>query len=835
MKIKVIKESDDTFSMSRKAGAADTMPISRNDTVVDEPNPNREEEEAALKAYSSRNSSPILHLRNAGFDNVDFIGRGQYGYVYSADHPSGREMAVKAVQKDNDGHDREIRAYKTIGEARSQSKQIAKHFPLIYTVDTDSHDQYSFIAMERLTDEGPYADILKDIFMGPESMVTPRGDLIARGAWKDLSKRIKMYFNNDEAREKIIDKVFEGTPDDFIEEIKIWSRSWQNWRSIMPRSEEDYSGFDRTPTELAKKFVTRLIAMTKSGKAPDLPDSEDLAPLIKAMRSGYYYDALEIMEKEIKRLQDAPQQGQQYTRDRALSDFYKKTYNRFYQTGVWLDQMIDEYVLYNDREALQDEFGGLKREFEEEPWMVYFVLGALKKLKEYRPTETDPVWQDVKKGKPVEDFYWRWQTSIVNGWINFIRKGAPIGIFHKPEPEREDRGGQPDEIADTYEEVRSIKKALDELERVTGLAARDMHDKNVMMRPIDGSIVIVDVGMFKPRSEIKSRFQRMANEGKTILQERFYNETVDFDFDFDDFEPKTALHPSFWQKTSLFDQISTNLKSIAQEFAEDIGIAEDLEDIWFVGSLASFNWHKKSDIDLHLVVDFAKISKDEDMVEEMMRLQRMRWNDDHNIRFYGHEVEIYIQDVDHKGNYAGIYSLKSDKWLKEPKKENPIIDFSAISTKAASLASEINEIYTLYRKNYVNEAHRQAEGMKKKIREMRQVGLDGEGTYSVENLTFKLLRNNGFLKKLSSIRDNSYDIMMSVGQKPVITLNIANNLEEKKKKRKKKRKSKVTYPRNPRSKGGYTGKTHWHVGSWWYNGTSGDSGGSIGGDGGGGE
>ena len=30
------------------------------------------------------------------------------------------------------------------------------------------------------------------------------------------------------------------------------------------------------------------------------------------------------------------------------------------------------------------------------------------------------------------------------------------------------------------------EKHLNELERITGLAARDMHDKNVMMRPIDG-------------------------------------------------------------------------------------------------------------------------------------------------------------------------------------------------------------------------------------------------------------------------------------------------------------------------------------------------------------
>ena len=107
--------------------------------------------------------------------------------------------------------------------------------------------------------------------------------------------------------------------------------------------------------------------------------------------------------------------------------------------------------------------------------------------------------------------------------------------------------------------------------------------------------------------------------------------------------------------------------------------------------------------------------------------------------------------------------------------------------------------------------------------------------YSVENLVFKVLRNNGFINKLSKIRENAYDFMHSIGETAGITLTITNNLEEKKKKRKKRKKAKVSYSRNPRSKGGYKGKTHWGVGGWWYNGTSGDSGGDGGGDGGGGE
>ena len=849
MKIKVVKEAAETFSLSRKGtGADDTI----SDVSFDEPaeDPDRTasmpvkpgadpdmsagEVERVLAQHAARNQTPIKHLEKAGFENVDFIGRGQFGFVYSADHPSGREMAVKAVKKNSDGHDREIRAYKTIGDARDKSDAIAKHFPLIYAVDSDTHDQFSFIAMERLTDEGPYADLVNDIFMGGEGLVHPRQDMMAYGAWKDLSRRMKTYFNNDTARDKIIDIVFAGTPDDYIQDIKAWARGWQQWRNIMPQ-EGDFISREPTansPRLKAQELTSRIISMVND---PDSDiDKEDIAPLLKALRTGYYYDALEIMQKQLKQA-STKSQSEMSSRDKILKKFYKKIYTRYYNTGVWLEQMIDEYVLFSDTGAFQDELGNLKREFEEEPWMVYFILGALKKLKDYRPDVVDPVWQDISKGDKVQDFYWARSSSIVSTWVDFIRKQSPIGIHNKPEPDRIERGGAPEEVGDAYEEAKSIRQALTELERMTGLAARDMHDKNVMMRPVDGSIVIVDVGMFKPRSEIKSRYQQDLNEDKTQLRERFYNEIQEFDFNFDDFRPKTALHPSFWQKDKLFGTVTDKLKKIASDFAKNTGIEDHLDDILIVGSLASYNWHKKSDIDLHLVMDFDKFDKNEDMVEELMRLHRMRWNDDHNIKIYGHDVEIYVQDIEHKGHYSGIYSLKDDKWLKNPKKEDPDIDFGAISSKAASYAAEINDINALFKKRYVSEAYMQADALKKKIRDMRQVGLDGEGTYSVENLAFKLLRNNGFMKKLGDIKENSYDILMSVGSSPVIRLNITDNLDEKKKKRRKKSKkgpTRVTYSRNPRSKKGYSGKNHWNVGGWWYNGSSG---GDSGGDGGGGE
>ena len=46
------------------------------------------------------------------------------------------------------------------------------------------------------------------------------------------------------------------------------------------------------------------------------------------------------------------------------------------------------------------------------------------------------------------------------------------------------------------------------------------------------------------------------------------------------------------------------------------------------------------------------------------------------------------------------------------------------------------------------------EKIKDKIKKMRQTGLDREGEFSTENLTFKILRNNGYLGKMVDMKND---------------------------------------------------------------------------------
>ena len=52
--------------------------------------------------------------------------------------------------------------------------------------------------------------------------------------------------------------------------------------------------------------------------------------------------------------------------------------------------------------------------------------------------------------------------------------------------------------------------------------------------------------------------------------------------------------------------------------------------------------------------------------------------------------------------------------------------------------------------------------IKDRIKRMRQAGLEKGGEYSVENLVFKTIRNNGYLEKLSSEKTSIIDKDLSL-------------------------------------------------------------------------
>jgi len=75
---------------------------------------------------------------------------------------------------------------------------------------------------------------------------------------------------------------------------------------------------------------------------------------------------------------------------------------------------------------------------------------------------------------------------------------------------------------------------------------------------------------------------------------------------------------------------------------------------------------------------------------------------------------------------------------------------------------KIDDIYDNYAEQQYDLAEKRADYIIKKIRNYRRAGLEKDGPYSIENLVFKVLRRNGYIKKLIDLRTNSYDKRMSV-------------------------------------------------------------------------
>lgn len=128
--------------------------------------------------------------------------------------------------------------------------------------------------------------------------------------------------------------------------------------------------------------------------------------------------------------------------------------------------------------------GKTKEMFQDAPWMLTFIIEQL-----------DALFQHENKM-----LFAQYHENIIAYWIEWFRKNSPIGLKDGSGDRWsgwEDKGPEYDEQWEVFKEIESIKKAISDLKNITGLGAYDMHDKNVMIRPQTGDIVIVDLGLFQ--------------------------------------------------------------------------------------------------------------------------------------------------------------------------------------------------------------------------------------------------------------------------------------------------------------------------------------------------
>jgi predicted nucleotidyltransferase len=218
----------------------------------------------------------------------------------------------------------------------------------------------------------------------------------------------------------------------------------------------------------------------------------------------------------------------------------------------------------------------------------------------------------------------------------------------------------------------------------------------------------------------------------------------------------TTLAPEAWQGNELKPEVRYKLLNAARMFIDSLEVPNfRLLDIVLTGSMANYNYTKFSDFDVHIVTQYSDLEC-EDLAETFYRAKKTIWNNEHDIIVRGHEVEMYVEDVDEPPVSAGVFSLLDNKWLKLPERKEPSIDDRAVNLKVADLTRRIDHV--IHSADDADDIRR----IQDKLRKMRRAGLDQGGEFSVENLAYKILRNLGYLDRLSKALDDQIDQGLSL-------------------------------------------------------------------------
>lgn len=226
---------------------------------------------------------------------------------------------------------------------------------------------------------------------------------------------------------------------------------------------------------------------------------------------------------------------------------------------------------------------------------------------------------------------------------------------------------------------------------------------------------------------------------------------------------RNTLCPKLWVtdngRVKLDTEVRISLLKIAQDFIKELRLNNEIEikatDIVIIGSITNYNWTQYSDVDLHIIADYSTLGMSKDDAQTLFDAIKRPWNETHNITMKGHDVELYVQDVEYTPTSASEYSVLHDKWLTPPVKEKPNFNVGLIKKKYKEYKNKIESLVS-------SNDEIGLKSLLDKLYKFRQAGLDSSGELSEENIVFKMLRAKGFLDKIKDNATKIYDKSVSV-------------------------------------------------------------------------
>lgn len=210
-------------------------------------------------------------------------------------------------------------------------------------------------------------------------------------------------------------------------------------------------------------------------------------------------------------------------------------------------------------------------------------------------------------------------------------------------------------------------------------------------------------------------------------------------------EKHDTLNPAIWDGENLKEEVKGAIKEIVEKYIEDSEILsiDDIIDIELLGSNASYNYTRYSDLDIHLVVNMEALSSDPALLQIACNAEKALFNKAYSFMVKGIEVELYVEDVKAATASNGIYSITKDEWIKKPEPIDipdfieddeylAILDNWMIKAKGALNSDTSKDI-----QQFINDLYN-----------LRRLSIMSEGEYAKGNLVFKEIRNAGLLQEL---------------------------------------------------------------------------------------
>jgi len=133
-------------------------------------------------------------------------------------------------------------------------------------------------------------------------------------------------------------------------------------------------------------------------------------------------------------------------------------------------------------------------------------------------------------------------------------------------------------------------------------------------------------------------------------------------------EKHKTLNPKLWEDNKLLPEVKEGIEKIVNQFVNELK-DNDVElkvlDVVLVGSNASYNYTKDSDLDVHIIADTSIIPCEFGLLPIIYNMARSQFNSKYDVTIHDVPIEIYVEDMNTSANSNGIYSLKNG-WIKKP-------------------------------------------------------------------------------------------------------------------------------------------------------------------------